>query len=148
MNKFLLSVMIAVIFVGCGHKVPKTLKDYSIINNQLEYGDFKAIVAVQPAGMRLSEFVTNVGVTKAPYDICYSTNPYIVPWVFHLGKVRMDIQVERHKDGFHISQDYAPIITFDGMSRHERMKSYYSHMGSLLKAKNKELDKLDKKYFQ
>ena len=133
---------------GCADNIPKATQSYSVINTQSMYGDFEGLVFMQPPGMKLDTFLINVGVSDAPYDKLYTTNPYIVPWVFHLGKVRMDLQVERLRDGYYISADYPPGTTFDGMSRKDRMGDYYDHMGDLLKEKNKALKKLNDKYFK
>lgn len=148
MNKSMIILLMAIACVACSENAPKADRDYSVIASEIEYDNFRALVAAQPAGMKLDQFLKNIGAERAEYDKCYSANPYIVPWVFHLGKVRMDVQVERYKDGYHVSPDYVPSVAFDGMSRRQRMNSYYHHMGGLLKKKNDALDKLDKRYFK
>jgi hypothetical protein len=142
------SILLLSFCVGCTQSAPHATKSYHEITSELQMDEFRTIVNAQPLGMKLKEFLDNVGVKGAAYDICYSANPYIVPWVFHLGKVRLDIQVERLEDGFHISRDYRPSVAFDGMTREVRMGAYYSHMSRLLENKNKALDKLDKKYIK
>ena len=148
MRNLLILVSLLFVFTACQDNEIKTTKDYSSIKSELDYDDFEELVYKQPSGMRLRDFVNNVGIANAEYDKRYTVNVFLVPWVFHLGNVRLDLQIERLEDGYHLSELYTPIVTYDNMTRQERMDSYYKHMGKLIKQKNKKLKDLDEKYFK